>query len=461
MAIKNEGSTERINGTYHYVLRLYGHLINGQKALVTLIDIQVFFDILVSDGETPDECEEKERMTGKFETKEKILKWKYCGKIGTKSENNFMMKGKKKNTDEEGIIWGSGEEVEKKKDYMGAIKIKITAEEDFFSSFLKLPQCVLIDIRVCLKKRYPHSEVEKEGGKKRPSPLTARKMREVANYYIIDALRCQELLVKLSQINNYREVASIAHVFLFDSHYRANGMKVRNLLGAYAFKRDIVFSSRVCENIEKGKYPGAYVFPPEKVIETRRPVKGLDFALLYPSLIMAYNLSPDKIILTHEEADIAKKMKTFYIRLKDLSNKRLELKACLTPLGKKRQHLEKIISSAKKRGKRIPESLNSEYSFVCFDYDYWDLKQKALKVYMNTFYREADNSKSPIFLHELAEGTTSTGKYNLNLVVEFVIKKGFGIKYGDTVSLYLTCPDKYYEKWDEAFSRKDLSKEAY
>ena len=27
-------------------------------------------------------------------------------------------------------------------------------------------------------------------------------------------------------------------------------------------------------------------------------------------------------------------------------------------------------------------------------------------------------------------------------------KKGFGIKYGDTDSLYLTCPDSYYEKCD-------------
>jgi DNA polymerase elongation subunit (family B) len=107
-----------------------------------------------------------ERMTGKFETKEEILKWKYRGKIGAKSENNFMMKGKKKDTDEEGTIWGSGEEVEEKKDYMGAIKIKITAEEDFFSSFLKLPGCVPIDVRVCLKKRYPRSEVEKEGSLK-------------------------------------------------------------------------------------------------------------------------------------------------------------------------------------------------------------------------------------------------------------------------------------------------------
>jgi len=99
-------------------------------------------------------------------------------------------------------------------------------------------------------------------------------MREVANYCIIDALHCQELLVKLSVINDYREVASIAYVSLFDAHYRANGMKVRNLLGAYAVKRDIVFSTRVCENIEKGKYPGAYVFPPKKGIEMERPVTG-------------------------------------------------------------------------------------------------------------------------------------------------------------------------------------------
>ncbi|GBB97419.1 hypothetical protein RclHR1_29900002 [Rhizophagus clarus] len=734
MATDNEGSSQKINGKYCYVLRLYGSLINGQKAIVTLLGIQVFFDVLVPDGETPDECEMKvrdilsgevetqkiehikafsfrgyhtekktylriymsgtgkrktaikavqdnnyetasddlysfhrkvarengiqlsgwsmlgnymykeridplcphifylskkyfqpvkdlttitdrfpisallrdhtlmltwdietqseelgefaevldlnhnvfmicmtlhwkddpkplkqiclvdvetepesgritiicgnqenllkafalcwrafapdiqDRMTGKFETKEEILKWKYRGKIGAKSENVFKRKGK--NTDEEEIVWRSGEEVEEVKEYLGGpIKIKITAEEDFYSSFLKLPGCVPIDVRVCLKKYFSKAEVEKGGSlkfflkkcgldakadmpydemwkiyseaKKDPSPSTARKMREVANYCIIDALRCQELLVKLSQINDYREVASIAHVSLFDSHYRANGMKVRNLLGAYAFKRDMLFSTKVCENIEKGKYPGSYVFPPKKGIETRRPVTGLDFASLYPSLIMAYNLSPDKIILTHGEAEIAEKNRNilhkiefpfnnrtiqawsvrhdnqfekkglYPVVLEDLYNKRVELKAHLTAIGKKKLQLGKIISSAKKRGKKIPESLNSEYSAVCFDYALTDSKQRALKVYMNTFYGEAGNSLSPIFLRELAGGTTSAGKYNLSLVAEFVTKKGFGIKYGDTDSLYLTCPEKYYEKCDEAFSRKELSKEAY
>ncbi|PKK56492.1 DNA/RNA polymerase [Rhizophagus irregularis] len=222
-------------------------------------------------------------------------------------------------------------------------------------------------------------------------------------------------------------------------------MKVRNLLGAYAFKRDMVFSTRVCENIEKGKYPGAYIFPPKKGIESRRPVTGLDFASLYPSLIMAYNLSSDKIILTHGEADI----KGLYpVVLEYLFNKRVELKTHLALLGKKKRHLEKMISSAKEKGNRIPESLNSEYS-------------SSFEGIYEHFYGEAGNSKSPIFLRELAGGTTSAGKFNLNLVVEFVTKKGFGIKYGDTDSLYLTCPDKYYEKCDKAFSRKELSKEEY
>jgi len=70
MAIENEGSTEKINGIYCYVLRLYGRLINGQKALVTLKGIRVLFDILVPDGESPDECETKIRdiLSGSVKT---------------------------------------------------------------------------------------------------------------------------------------------------------------------------------------------------------------------------------------------------------------------------------------------------------------------------------------------------------------------------------------------------------
>ena len=70
ITIKNEGSTEKINGIYCYVLHLYDHFINGQKALVTFKGIRVFFDILVPDDESPDECETKIRdiLSGSVKT---------------------------------------------------------------------------------------------------------------------------------------------------------------------------------------------------------------------------------------------------------------------------------------------------------------------------------------------------------------------------------------------------------
>jgi len=79
-------------------------------------------------------------------------------------------------------------------------------------------------------------------------------------------------------------------------------MKVQNLLGIYTFKRDMLFSTRISKNIEKGKYPDAYVFSPKKGIERKRPIIGLDFTLLYLSLMMTFNFSPDKMLLTHGEA---------------------------------------------------------------------------------------------------------------------------------------------------------------
>src|SRR6266498_1467925 len=61
MAIDIEKSTEFINGKAHYILHLYGPLINGQKAVVSIMGIQIFFDILILDEESIDVFEVKIR----------------------------------------------------------------------------------------------------------------------------------------------------------------------------------------------------------------------------------------------------------------------------------------------------------------------------------------------------------------------------------------------------------------
>ncbi|PKK58841.1 DNA/RNA polymerase [Rhizophagus irregularis] len=378
-----------------------------------------------------------------------------------------------------------------------SVFIKVSTEDIFKSSFLKIPGCVPINVRACFKRLYPRSEVEKESSfkfylklcgleskadmpfnrlwnyyseaKKGSSDITVRNMHEVANYCIIDALRYQELIVKRNVINDYREVASIAYVSLFDTHYRANGMKVRNLLGAYATKRNMLVSTICHKDKEKGKYPGAYVFPPIKGIENKRPVTGLDFVSLYFSLIMAYNLSPEKLILRREEAvNVHEKGNELY-EIKFPFNGRIlnawsvrhdncSEKKGLYPTKKR---LEKLISTIEGKGKIVPNASKSKYDSLCFDYNCLNSKQFALKVYMNTFYGEAGNSNSPFFLRELAGGITSAGQYNIDLVAKFVTAKGFGIKYGDTDSLYLTYPDKYYKKCDRDYNENKLSKEVY
>ncbi len=62
---------------------------------------------------------------------------------------------------------------------------------------------------------------------------------------------------------------------------------------------------KVCENVEKEKYLDAYIFPSKKGIKTERPITSLDFASLYPNLIMTYNLSLKKFILSSKDANIA------------------------------------------------------------------------------------------------------------------------------------------------------------
>ncbi len=66
-----------------------------------------------------------------------------------------------------------------------------------------------------------------------------------------------------------------------------------------------------------------------------------------------------------------------------------------------------------------------KYDSVCFDYSCLDAKQNALKVYMNTFYDTAEDSKFSFFLHELAGGVTLAGWRNIKLVADFIKSKSF------------------------------------
>ncbi|CAI2191583.1 7600_t:CDS:2, partial [Funneliformis geosporum] len=224
---------------------------------------------------------------------------------------------------------------------------------------------------------------------------TAEQMREVTKYCIIDAINCQRLMVKRNTINKYREVASVAFISLYDSHYFAIEMKMRNILSADAWQKGILTSIISCKQMKTMKFPGAYVFP---------LVKGLK------------NKCPHAKSLKESEHKNQAEIKGLYPK----------------------EELEKKINLAEERG------------------------ILALKVYMNTFYGEAENSESPFFLRVLTGGVISAGQQNIKLIANLIRSKRFSVKYRDTDFLYLVCPEECFQKCDEAYDNGNgISKEEY
>ena len=105
---------------------------------------------------------------------------------------------------------------------------------------------------------------------------------------------------------------------------------------------------------------------------------------------------------------------------------------------------------------------DDKISDLWFQHAYVDSKQKALKVFMNTFYGEASNSLSPFFLLPLAGGgVTTAGQYNIKMVANFITSFGCQIVYGDTDSIYLTLPDELYQEADRDYTYCHIDKEEY
>ena len=88
-------------------------------------------------------------------------------------------------------------------------------------------------------------------------------MRSVGKYCMIDAHRCQELLLKKNAIGQKRELSKSSMSSFFDAVYRADSDKVVNLNIRMSERRKLL-----CPLYKRGykiddKYPGAYVFSPK------------------------------------------------------------------------------------------------------------------------------------------------------------------------------------------------------
>ena len=413
--------------------------------------------------------------------------------------------------------------------------------------------------------------------------INLKEMTEIAHYCVIDARRCHDLVLKVNIINDQREISSIARVTLFDAFWYANGMKVQNLLIYKGAKMGLIFPLRYPNN-RPCKFEGAHVFYPFKGLvkpkltvdelkianprwrdipsadlvlmknaiseshakktqvsdsipfehkksrelflehlkeHNQYPVIGLDFASLYPSIIMTYNLSPEYIITDEKvaanlkqkgedihdiEFDVlvdgeTEKKRFWCLRHNSLDGKNLLpgrdknrfglYPTILKELFDNRSSMKKILhkhASRKEQLKKIlltnnDDKLKEEQRQINLKYNYINAKQKALKVFMNTFYGVTGMDSSVFFMLAIAADITSMGRKSILLVNSWVTDPKFcmdgeidytgGVTYdpnwfysckryyGDTDSIYISVPPAHFVELDAKYYSGQINKEDY
>jgi DNA polymerase elongation subunit (family B) len=118
-------------------------------------------------------------------------------------------------------------------------------------------------------------------------------MREVSEYCVIDAFRCQQLFMKGGIFAFKCMMANLSHGNLYETFYRADSSKVQDLIisrgQAQAHGRGLEFNNISNEKGGSGKFPGAYVV---------KPVKGL----VKPKLTMDERVKKSKIVNEYNSA---------------------------------------------------------------------------------------------------------------------------------------------------------------
>ena len=364
----------------------------------------------------------------------------------------------------------------------------------------------------------------------------AKQMQPVAEYCVIDAQRCHELMLKMYVIIDKRAIASMSYTSFQDAIDRADGMRVRNLIIAEGERTpfNLKFSNISRQVDEKIKYAGAYVFPPIKgmvngkmnlqeridaaksgcseynkwldvdekdltiaynLIEKygavadsemmneidldklndqlnnlpncireffnesiKRPITGLDFNSLYPSIIMAFNLSTEYMVGDKQKAreflkaghDLfriefpyqGKKVRGWSIRHDNkLDKTKPDFKFGIFPyilrqLFDQRKSVKKEMAKWQmiaENLEHIEKTNTNEYTHADFMYNYLNAKQKALKVFMNTFYGVLGQQSSPLFMIQIAGGITLNGGRNIKEAQKFVENMGCKVYYGDSL----------------------------
>ena len=286
----------------------------------------------------------------------------------------------------------------------------------------------------------------------------------IAKYCIQDCDLVLTLMAKLDTIVNARGMADVCRVPMQFVLVRGQGIKIFSAVVYYAAQRDQIV--QVQESLDEDtSYEGAIVIPPKIGMYLDQPISVLDFNSLYPSNMIAYNLSPDTLVSRRVYDD-----ESNLVPGDGEGLSRDEIRA----LEEKGYVIDEIKYVDKETGHRtvckfvqpradMPETLGilpktlgillakrKEYKTKMEDMSYDESQrsvfnglQLAYKVVANSVYGQTGAQTSPIRKVCVAACTTAAGRDQLYFAKKVVEEQmGAEVVYGDTDSIFVKFPTK-------------------
>ena len=304
---------------------------------------------------------------------------------------------------------------------------------------------------------------------------TSEDRMDIGVYCIQDCVLVNRLFHKMKVLENNTGMSNVCLVPLSYIFHRGQGIKIYSLVMYECSKRKQVIPSK--EFIDDGMYEGAIVLKPKTGIYVDDPIVVFDYSSLYPSSMIAENLSHESHILP-EDVDIFIKDDKLLEDNENLILNKIEIDGFNHYYIKYRngnkstipQILEMLINQRKATKtkidyKTIKTTLN-EYTglynldtnsiktidetiiiegdilSICDTYNdfekaVFDSLQLAYKVTANSLYGQTGAKTSPIYMKSIAACTTATGRSMIMKAKDFVEKNyNADVIYGDTDSIF-------------------------
>jgi DNA polymerase elongation subunit (family B) len=280
----------------------------------------------------------------------------------------------------------------------------------------------------------------------------------VAKYCIQDCDLVLTLMAKLDTLVNARGMADVCRVPIQYIFLRGQGIKIFSAVVYNATKRNQIIMTQ--ESMEgDSSYEGAIVLPPKIGMYLDQPIAVLDFNSLYPSNMIAYNLSPDTLVYVKTYDSRGKKVnqegsdgadgytidEIGYDIYDDAKNPAGRIVCGFVQpkpddprtIGVLPLTLD-ILLKKRKETRKIMESVEDDAQKAVLNG-----LQLAYKVVANSVYGQCGSRTSPIRRMEVAACTTAVGRQKI-YDAKGIVESEFGgeVIYGDTDSIFIKFATK-------------------